>query len=248
MRKAKVADDVRRRFRAQMKEMAGILENGTTKTGCDPGWDFMMLVDQSVGMSLRIFGLENATLILHSVSTQFEKVKEFPLHISPEKRIFDIGWIAEVDNDAHYVATGMTRERFRQIQTNLREGEEEKHAYHNHTQSLFDYVRWVLYAIEDHFPSRRDLVASALTRFESIAARFGSHLLSRRVATRQEIERRLRVEENDRMELLHGRGVGHLQAMLGDEALDTEDEDGDESEDGEEMTDGIPPRESFFVR
>eukprot|EP00899_Mesostigma_viride_P001022 jgi/Mesvir1/10920/Mv11462-RA.1 len=190
MKRAKVPDDVRLRFRDQMKEMAGIRENGTTKTGCDPGWELMLLVDQSVGMSLRMFGQANSTLVLHSVSTQFETVKDFPIHFAPENRLFDVEWIAQVHDDAHYVATGMSKERFRQIQTNLREGEDEKHAYHPHTLSLFDYIRWVLFAIEDHHSSRPDLVAAAATRFGHIAARFGSQILSRQVASRHDIERR----------------------------------------------------------
>eukprot|EP00899_Mesostigma_viride_P005147 jgi/Mesvir1/14633/Mv05303-RA.1 len=238
MRKANVPEDVRLRFREEIKEMAGIAPGGlTTAKPCDPGWEFVKLADESVGMSLRMFGLAQSTLILHSVSTQFDRVKDFAVHFAPENRLFDTEWIAKTDDDAHFVATGMSKERFRQLQTNLRPGEDEKHAYHPHTLSMYDYVRWVLYGLADHSSSRADLVSTATDRFGQIAARFGSQILARNVTKREDIERSMRVADVERMRHLRSRAGVDVQED--EEEMDDEEDEDDDMEDTM-WSDGIP--------
>eukprot|EP00899_Mesostigma_viride_P012858 jgi/Mesvir1/21573/Mv04013-RA.1 len=215
-RKFSIPDEAWNDFSNAVKVMAGVDQEPVKPAkDCEPRWRLVNLCYASAANSFRLFGEKaHYSLIFHTVVHQFDRVKHYNVHAAPETKRHDIDWCAAVDDRAHFIVTGMTKEEFRKLHPQLASDEPVKYAYNGTTCDLHDYVLRVLFALQDHCrPSEIDhAVFVAHEQWSVIARRFGCRLLCRHPRTRSQIEYVKRLDEASRLRHLYWSGISKVDA------------------------------------
>eukprot|EP00899_Mesostigma_viride_P018581 jgi/Mesvir1/26724/Mv20501-RA.1 len=209
MKRVNVPDQAQKEFVRQLKRLARIDDAGKIIGTCSPGWEFLQICYEATGIFLRMHSSKNSySDIFDCVLEAFKTVLD-PVHRVPETRIFDLEWAREVDDRSHLVVTGMTKDAFRAVQTNLRPDEPVRYAYTSVVRDMHSYVRNVFRAANDHSWGSNDMeeiLASVEERWSAVATGFGYRQLCGRRRGRRDIEDVKRLEEGMRSARLYTRG------------------------------------------
>eukprot|EP00899_Mesostigma_viride_P000078 jgi/Mesvir1/10070/Mv05551-RA.1 len=224
MKKYGVKDEDVKNFARDVKRLARIDEKGNILGTCSPGWEFVQVCYEAAGNFFRMHSAKYPTEQIFSwILGAFRTVQD-PVHRVPETRIFDLDWAQTVDDRAHFVVSGKTKEKFRASQTNLLPEDPVRYAYTTSVADLHAYVCKVFRAANDHSFGAKDLdsiLDNVEERWSAFAITFGYRQLCNRPRFRREIESVRRLEQALRATRLFNRGR-MCADMESDEETDTD--------------------------